>query len=87
MKELTAVPTALAFAETTIQWQRIEPRKDEITTLPDGTRVFSNESGQIEYAQYKNGSTLGRFSTFVLVANSIDGHWFKDRDGRWHRID
>lgn len=87
MKEVTSVPATFNLTETAIQWQRIEPRKDEITILPDGTRVFNNEYGQIEYAQYKNGSTLGRFNTFVLVANSSDGHWFKDRDGRWHRID
>ncbi|CAN5562706.1 hypothetical protein BH10CYA1_BH10CYA1_26320 [soil metagenome] len=87
MNELTNVPAMFNFVETTIQRQRIEPRRDEITILSDGTRVFSNESGQIEYAQYKNGSTLGRFNSYVLVANASDGHWFRDRENQWHRID
>ena len=87
MKEVTMVPEVCNVVETTVLWQRIEPRKEEISILPDGTRVFCNESGQIEYAQYKNGSTLGRFNTFVLVANSSSGHWFRDRENRWHRID
>jgi hypothetical protein len=86
MREVTG-SEIFSFAETTIQRQRIEPRKEDISILPDGTKVFCNESGEIEYAHYKNGATLGRFNTFVLVANSSSGHWFRDRANRWHTFD
>lgn len=87
MNQLTAVAEITSFVKPTYKWQQIAPRKEELSVLPDGSRVLCNESGQIEYAQYQNGATLGRFYTFALVANSPDGHWFRDRENRWHRFD
>lgn len=57
------------------------------TSLPDGSKVVANEKGELIYVSYSEGSTMMRFKDYVVCANVLSDHWFRNRKMEWMRLD
>lgn len=59
----------------------------ESKSLPDGSRVVTNDIGEVVYMDYAGGSQVMRFRNFVICTSTQNEHWFRTSSLSWFRID
>ncbi len=58
----------------------------EKKTMPDGSKVITNESGAIIFVAYSAGSTISRFVNYVMCTSTLADHWFRTSALHWLRL-
>lgn len=59
----------------------------ESKSLPDGSRVVTNDMGEVVYMDYAGGSQVMRFKDYVICTSTENEHWFRAGTMSWFRLD
>jgi hypothetical protein len=59
----------------------------ESKSLPDGSRVVTNDIGEVVYMDYASGLQVKRFRNYVICTCAQKEHWFRAGSMSWFRLD
>jgi hypothetical protein len=65
----------------------MQPQTPADSTTPDGSKFFTDSSGEIIYAHYASGAIVSKQTKQVAVRTADGDYWLGNFAGMWFRVD